>query len=78
MAGAAWWHTAEEVVEASIEGLRRRKLFVVPGWRYKLLTGIVTKLPARLRLQMEAVTTRARSRRAPLPVSSPKELPKSQ
>ena len=36
---------AEEVVEASLEGLEKGKLFVVPGWRYKLLVSLLRMLP---------------------------------
>jgi short-subunit dehydrogenase len=36
---------AEEVVAASLKGLEKGKLFVVPGWRYKLLVAIMRMLP---------------------------------
>lgn len=58
------WLTAEQVVEASLEGLIRKKLFVVPGWRYGLLTAFVSKLPAALRLQFELIGSRLRSRQS--------------
>lgn len=58
------WLTAEQVVEASLEGLSRKKLFVIPGWRYRLLTAIVPKLPATLRLQFELIGSRMRSRQS--------------
>jgi hypothetical protein len=73
MAGPAWWLTAEEVVEASLDGLRRGKLFVVPGWRYKLLTAIVSKLPTALRLRGESAAARARMREIPVKLE-PKEI----
>jgi short-subunit dehydrogenase len=53
---------AEEVVEASLAGLRRGKLFVIPGWRYRVLTSIITKLPAAWRLAVESRTSRSRGR----------------
>jgi short-subunit dehydrogenase len=31
------WMSADEVVEASLAGLQRKRLFVVPGWRYRLI-----------------------------------------
>ena len=40
-----WWMRAEEVVEASLEGLERGKLFVVPGLRYKLIVMLLRCLP---------------------------------
>jgi short-subunit dehydrogenase len=73
-AGPAWWLTAEEVVEASLEGLRRRRLFVVPGWRYKLLTGIVSKLPTGLRIAVESAAGRPRMREIPVAAQPAKEL----
>jgi uncharacterized protein len=41
----AWWMPAEDVVQASLHGLEKGKLFVVPGWRYKLLVSLVRLLP---------------------------------
>ena len=61
---SSFWLTAEQVVEASLEGLSRKKLFVVPGWRYGLLTALVSKLPAALRLQFELIGSRMRSRQS--------------
>ena len=43
-----WWMTADFVVEESLRGLDARTLFVVPGWRYKLLVWILRLLPASL------------------------------
>ncbi len=54
--------TAEDVVEASLSGLRRRKLFVVPGWRYKLVVALVNRIPVRLRLALEAGAPHNRAR----------------
>ena len=68
--------TSEDVVEASIDGLRRRKLFVIPGWRYKVLVGVLSKLPLGLRLGVEAAAGRSRVRQIPVDVSSTKQLGK--
>ncbi|HEX4749134.1 MAG TPA: SDR family NAD(P)-dependent oxidoreductase [Bryobacteraceae bacterium] len=62
LASGPFWMTAEEVVKASIEGLAQRKLFVIPGWRYRLLTTFLTKIPTPLRLYVERVATRSRQR----------------
>ena len=43
----------EYVVEESLRGLARGKLLVVPGWRYKLLVSLISKLPTFLRLAVE-------------------------
>jgi uncharacterized protein len=50
----SFWLSAESVVEDSLEGLARGTLFVVPGWRYKLLVAILTKVPLWLKLRLEA------------------------
>jgi short-subunit dehydrogenase len=42
---ARWWMPAEKVVEASLRGLARGKLIVVPGWRYRLLVILLGLLP---------------------------------
>jgi len=60
LAGSGFWMTAEQVVDASLDGLRDRTLFVVPGWRYRLLTALLSKLPARLRLAVEAAAGKRR------------------
>ena len=40
-----WWMPAEDVVDASLKGLEKGKLFVVPGWRYKLLVALLRMMP---------------------------------
>lgn len=61
LAGAALWHSAEFVVDASLEGMRRNKLFVIPGWRYRLVTALFSKLPTAARLGLEEIAGRRRS-----------------
>ena len=56
------WLTAEDVVDASLRGLDRGKLFVVPGWQYKLVAFLLPKLPTGLRLWIEGRATKSRSR----------------
>lgn len=59
-----FWMSAGQVVDASLEGLRRRKLFVIPGWRYRLIVSVLTKLPSSVRVGLESglgVRSRARS-----------------
>ena len=62
LAGSAYWLSAEEVVEASLEGLHRRKLFVIPSWRYRLIVTFLTKIPTAVRLLVEKVATQKRQR----------------
>jgi uncharacterized protein len=66
LAGPAFWHTAEEVVDASIAGIRRRKLIVVPGWRYRLLTAIVPRLPVNLQLAVGRLGGNSRTEARPV------------
>lgn len=42
---SAWWMSADDVVEASLRGLDKGKLFVVPGWRYKVLVAVMRMMP---------------------------------
>lgn len=42
----AWlWMKADDVVEASLQALGKRKVIVVPGWQYKATVAIVRHLP---------------------------------
>jgi short-subunit dehydrogenase len=54
LAPASLWSTAEEVVDASLKALKKGTLFVVPGWRYRILVALFTKFPRWLRLRLEA------------------------
>ncbi len=74
VAGPGFWMTSEEVVDASVEGLRRRKLIVIPGWRYKVLVGVLSKLPLGLRLGVEAAAGRSRVRQIPVDIRSTKQI----
>ncbi len=42
---AGWWMSADDVVDASLRGLARGKIFVVPGWRYKSFVFLRKALP---------------------------------
>jgi uncharacterized protein len=46
--GKSWWLSANFVVEESLAGLERNKLFVIPGWRYKLIVFLLENLPGRM------------------------------
>ena len=41
----SWWMSAEYVVGASMQGLARGKLVVVPGWRYKFYVFLLKAFP---------------------------------
>jgi uncharacterized protein len=74
MASSAFWMTADQVVDASLDGLRRRKLCVIPGWRYRLFTAIFSKLPSALRVALESKMPETRTREIASSAESPKEL----
>jgi len=42
---ASLWTPVEKVVDASLAGLERNKLFVVPGWRYKFIVFLLRLIP---------------------------------
>lgn len=50
------WMTAESVVAESLRCFDQGRLIVVPGWRYKLMTGFMRVMPNRI---MRAVATAA-------------------
>jgi short-subunit dehydrogenase len=45
---ASLWMTPDFVVNESLHGFDRRTLFVVPGWRYKLIVWMLRLVPATL------------------------------
>jgi uncharacterized protein len=47
---AALWMSAEQVVDASLEGLRRGKVFVVPGLFYKVIVKAEEWMPTSMRM----------------------------
>jgi hypothetical protein len=53
LAPAAFWLSAEQVVDASLAALTDGPVFVVPGWRYKILAALVRALPLWLKLKLE-------------------------
>jgi len=60
---AGWlWMKSDYVVDASLAALSSRKLYVVPGWKYRAVVALVTKLPAGLRVRLEARSPYRRSR----------------
>jgi uncharacterized protein len=51
------WLTPEHVVDDSLAALKSRTLRVVPGWRYKLIVGLLKLLPLSLSLRAAALAT---------------------
>lgn len=45
----SWWTTADFVVDESLRGLETGKLFVIPGWRYRLLVAVYKFVPPGIR-----------------------------
>ena len=56
------WMKAEDVVDASLAGVASRKLFVVPGWMYRLVVAVGTKLPVSWRVSLEGRSPHTKSR----------------
>ncbi len=71
---SSMWLTAEQVVNASLDGLARRKLFVVPGWRYRFIVAFLNSLPTGLRLALERASSRARAVRTLMPPEQSKRI----
>jgi len=57
----SFWLDADSVAAASLAALAKGRLYVVPGWKYRLLAAFVTKLPNRLRVAFESFRPRAQS-----------------
>lgn len=51
------WMTADFVVEESLRGFDRGELFVIPGWRYKLLVAGMKMMPGALLRRVSAMST---------------------
>ena len=43
------WMKAEDIVDASLRGLDRSRVVVIPGWKYKLAAGVMRHLPYAMR-----------------------------
>lgn len=43
------WMSSEDVVKESLKGLERNKLLVIPGWRYRLVSGLLACFPRPLK-----------------------------
>jgi short-subunit dehydrogenase len=62
VAPRALWLQPEFVVDESLKALGKGELLVVPGWQYKAIVALVSKLPTPLRLAFEAAGSTKRSR----------------
>jgi uncharacterized protein len=78
LSGASMWMSAGQVVEASLQGLAKRKLFVIPGWRYRLIVTFLNSIPTPLRLAVESASSRARAARTLLPPEESEQLKSGQ
>lgn len=62
LAPKAWWCSAEQVVEESLAGLERDKVFVIPGFRYRLLVGMANRIPRGFRRSLLLAMARRNGR----------------
>lgn len=60
IASRAMWLPPERVVGDSLRALKSGRLFVVPGWRYRLIVNLSAILPIPLRLALESMAARRR------------------
>jgi uncharacterized protein len=67
LAPPSLWLTAEKVVDDSLKGMVNRKLYVVPGWRYKLAVALLRILPFRLQIMLTQAGSAAAARSANTP-----------
>jgi hypothetical protein len=58
LAPSPLWMTAEQVVDASLRGFRRQQFLVIPGWHYRLVTSVLSKLPTGWRIVLASAVTR--------------------
>lgn len=67
---ASWlWMSADAVVEESLRGLARGRWLVIPGRVYRWFAAVVSKLPVRLRLAVEARNPQRKARAGGVPIS---------
>ena len=64
LAPKAWWCSAEQVVEESLAGLDRDRVFVIPGLRYRVLVRIAYAVPRALRRRLLMAMSRRNGRLA--------------
>ena len=64
LAPKAWWCSAEQVVEESLAGLDRDQVFVIPGWRYRILVTLAGSLPRGWRRKLLLAAARRNGRMA--------------
>ena len=64
LASKSWWYSAERVVEESLAGLERDQIFVIPGWRYRVLVGVTSQIPRWMRRKMLLAMARRNGRMA--------------
>lgn len=62
LAPKAWWCPAEQVVKESLEGLERDRVFVIPGFRYRMLVRVLDRMPRGLRRKLLLATARKSGR----------------
>jgi short-subunit dehydrogenase len=62
LAPKSWWCPAEQVVEESLASLERDRVFVIPGFRYRLLVAMVNRIPRGLRRSLLLAMSRRSGR----------------
>ena len=65
MLSRSFWMPADFVVSESLRGLDRGRLFVIPGWRYRLIVRFMSSIPGNLRRRL-LMKADPRNRRKPV------------
>jgi short-subunit dehydrogenase len=58
LAPPSMWLSADQVVDESLAALPRGDLYVIPGWRYRRVVGLLKLLPLRLRFRLARIGSR--------------------
>jgi short-subunit dehydrogenase len=61
IAPPSMWLKPEHVVDESLAALKRGELYVIPGWRYRFLVGVLKLLPMRMKFRAAAAAAGGRS-----------------
>lgn len=59
----SWWMSAAFVVDESLKGLDARQVYVIPGWRYKLLVAAGMRLPTSWRMALQRKSSHRREQK---------------
>jgi short-subunit dehydrogenase len=56
------WMKADDVVDESLRALATRKLYVIPGWKYRVFVAVGSRFPVALRTKLQAASPHRKRR----------------